>query len=296
LVEKGATNGDIPVHAGLPCSVSEAVEYVQDERATEARIGPILLRVVFILGPGTVISGLKLVSSAPNDHDQDEESSPCALGTHGTAHSLQVKSEAENVCANNLHEIVDYAVEGPSPSVEVSTVNLVKVVGIEPVGCEEHGEQSHDIRIGPENLVETENLRLPGWVFHDNDLGAVVSNYVLGVNQSPGEGGANEGEDQESNIGTVTDDGVASCVDVLAKRNQTTDDCTEVENHPKPRDVAALGGLGGVRHHDCALSAPQKTGAGTEKSTREGNKSKILGVVVAQVGSNIDRVADAAKG
>jgi hypothetical protein len=44
------------------------------------------------------------------------------------------------------------------------------------------------------------------------------------------------------------------------------------------------------------LGTPQQAGAHTKKRTSEGGETEILSVVVTEVGSHVDRVADSAKG
>jgi hypothetical protein len=77
---------------------------------------------------------------------------------------------------------------------------------------------------------------------------------------------------------------------------QATNHSTQVEDHPEPGNVATLGSFGWVRHHNGALSAPQETGAHTEQRTSKGGETQVLGVVVAEIGSHIDGIANTAKG
>ena len=74
---------------------------------------------------------------------------------------------------------------------------------------------------------------------------------------------------------------------------QTANHSTQVEDHPEPGNVAALGLLGRVGHHDGALGTPEQTGAHTEKRASKGSEAQVLGVIVAQIGSHINRVANA---
>lgn len=77
---------------------------------------------------------------------------------------------------------------------------------------------------------------------------------------------------------------------------QTANDSTHVEDHPEPRDVATLGSLRRVGHHDGSLGAPQQTSADTEQGTGKGGEAQVLRVVVGEIRGNIDRVADSTKG
>ena len=73
---------------------------------------------------------------------------------------------------------------------------------------------------------------------------------------------------------------------------QTANHGSQIEYHPEPRYVSAFGLFGRVGHHDGTLRAPEQTSTHTEKRSRESSEAQILRVIVGQVGSNIDRVAD----
>lgn len=70
-----------------------------------------------------------------------------------------------------------------------------------------------------------------------------------------------------------------------------TDNGTHVENDPEPRDVSSFALLRRIRHHDRALSSPQKSGANTEKRTCEDNKGHVLSMRVAQERSRINTIS-----
>jgi hypothetical protein len=222
----------IPVDARLPCSVGEAIEHVQNKRATEPRVGPVLLRVEELcrdtvdtcprlecLGPPASVSRLEFVTASPNNHDQSEQRGPCNLGTHRTAHTLEIESKAKDVRPDNLHGIVNHAVESSRSRVEVSTVDFGEVVRVEPVGRQEHGKQGQDVRVGEKRLPETHDFRGPSRVLHDDDFGAVATNDILGVDEGPCKPSTDEREDQESDVGTVADSCGFCGVDALAERN-----------------------------------------------------------------------------
>lgn len=141
-----------PVDARLPGSVGEAVERVQNKGACIARVGPILLLRRLVLGPGAVVCLLKHVAEAPDDHDGRKQCDPGCLGTSGPANALEIESEAEDVGANNLHNVVDDAIQGSRTDIEICAVDFGKVVGVEPIGGKEHGKQKDDVSIGEERL------------------------------------------------------------------------------------------------------------------------------------------------
>lgn len=55
-------------------------------------------------------------------------------------------------------------------------------------------------------------------------------------------------------------------------------------------------GRGRLYHHDCALRAPEETGARTEEGAGKDHESFICGVVVAEEGAGVQGVADTAEG
>lgn len=74
---------------------------------------------------------------------------------------------------------------------------------------------------------------------------------------------------------------------------QATYHSAKVKDHPKPTDESTLFSFGGIGHHDGALGGPKDTGADAKQSTRKDDIAQVLGVVVAEVGGDVDRVADA---
>lgn len=174
-----------PVDTCLPSRIGKAVEHVEDERTGIASVGPVLLLVVLVLGPGAIISLLEHVAETPDDHNGGQQHSPGNLGTSRSADALVVKSKAKDIGANNLHDVVDYAIERTCAGVEVGAVDLGEVVCVEPIGGEEHGEEQNDIWVGEKGLVQAFNLRAPGWVLHDDDLGAVGADDIPCIDQRP---------------------------------------------------------------------------------------------------------------
>ena len=156
----------------MPCGIGETVEHVKNKWTRVALIRPVLLAVLIglVLSPRAIVGRLEFITATPDDHDQSEKGDPGGLGTRCTTNALQVKRKTKDVCTNNLHDVVDNPIQGSSASVEIRAVDLTKVVGIEPVGGKEHGEQGQDIRVSEERFVETQDFGLPRWVLHDNDF------------------------------------------------------------------------------------------------------------------------------
>ena len=175
----------VPVDASLPRSVGEAVEDVQHKGSSVALVGPVLLDRRLGRAKSAVVCLLELVTEAIDDHDEREQGEQGNLGAHRAAKALVVERKPKDVGADDLEDVVARVVEGASAEVEVGTVDLGKVICVEPVGGEEHGEQGEDVGVGEECLPETHNLGFPRGVLHDDDLGAIVANHVLGINKRP---------------------------------------------------------------------------------------------------------------
>lgn len=77
--------------------------------------------------------------------------------------------------------------------------------------------------------------------------------------------------------------------------HQSANHTAQVEDHPEPGDEATLLRFGRIGHHDGALRRPEDTGAHSEERTGEDNVPKVGGVVVAEVGRDVNGVADATK-
>lgn len=146
-------NWNLPVDRGLPSGIGESVEHVEDEGAGVTCVRPVLLLICLVLGPGAVVGLLEHVSEAPDDHDGREKHTPRSLSTSGTADTLNVKRVTKDVGTDDLHNVVDDAIESSGADVEVCSIDLGEVVGVEPVGSQEHGEEKDDVWVGEEGLV-----------------------------------------------------------------------------------------------------------------------------------------------
>lgn len=110
------------------------------------------------LGYITICAGLcacvilKGVPTAPDDHGEDEKCYPGDLGFNRSRQPLHVEAVPEDKGTSHLHEPVEEIVEGAGTGAEVGTVDVVELVGVEPVGGPEHGEKEDDPGILLEGL------------------------------------------------------------------------------------------------------------------------------------------------
>ena len=77
------------------------------------------------------------------------------------------------------------------------------MVGVEPVAGEEHGEKKDDPDVGPEDFPETQDLGLPGGVFHQDHARPISSNDIAGIDEGPSEASTQKGHDHEADVGSI---------------------------------------------------------------------------------------------
>lgn len=215
----------VPVDAGLPSSIVHAVEEVEEHGCDE-----LLLTISPVNGvESTVLGGfldfatshlilLPGISTSPDGKGQDEESSERDLGANTSSNVASVKGIAKDESADNLREPVEKIVESTSSSVEVGTVHVVGLVGVEDVGREEHGEEEENPGRSVESFPKTLDLGAPGRVLHQDDLGVVLTNNLVGIDKEESHDGTEQHEDDEGSIGAIGDVS-GSLVDVLTKGN-----------------------------------------------------------------------------
>jgi hypothetical protein len=205
---------DIPVHACLPCCVAEAVAHIQNHRADiVAAASPIEVEAIII----TAILPLKCVASSPDSESQNQHDCPSNLRASSSPNIGEVQREPEQTSTEYLRQPIQRIVECARPHIETCIVDVVELVCVKPIRGEEHRKEENNVGIRTESLPKTENLGLPGWMFHHDDSGAVAAYNVFGVEKCPGEAGAEKCEDYEADIRSVGDscwfDGV-SCIKV----------------------------------------------------------------------------------
>ena len=291
--------GYVPVDVGLPDSIEKSVEEVQEHGANEeaATIGPVDEAVV--VGVRSLLTAdlhlLPVPAETPDDHGQGEEDNEGDLGPDTAADGVDVEAVAVNNSTDDLRKPVEQVVEGAGAGVEVRRVHVVVLVGVEDVGGEEHGEEQQDPGLLEESVPEAADLAVPRRVLHEDDLGVVLADDLVSLDEAKGQAGADDHENDEGDVGAVGDCSLL-LVDVLGERDEGANDGAQVEDDPEPRNVAALAVLGRVRHHDGSLGSPEQTRADTEEGAGEDDEADILGVRVAQEGRGVNAVAQATDG
>ena len=313
-MEGKVTRLSLPVYGGLPKSIIEAIEEVEEHRPDIAMVSPISWDEGGVRDGGTGIGLLVGIATSPDDHGEDEKRDPRNLGSKATANTLDVEKVTQDGSGNDLGKVVQETVQGLGASGEVGAVDTVLLVGVEPVRRPEHGEQEDDKGLEADSLPQTDELRLPAGILHEDDARAIRSNDVRRVAEHKGENCAEQHEDDEGNISPITHGLVGGHVDVLAKRNlrncllaktraapmeerayQTANDGPHVEDAPEPGEVSTLLALGRVRDHDGALSGPQETGANTEQGAREDFEAGDIEVHREEQREGVDAVSNSTK-
>ena len=214
-VRRNLANLDLPVDGCLPERVIEAVEKVQEHGPSKTRVGPVFIK-------GRISTGVQLfvsVSTAPDSHCHNEKHDQASLCSNRTAPTLHVKEITKEQSTYDLCQVEKETVEGFCASVEAETIDIVLLVGIEPVGRPEHWEKENDKWLEFQGLPKSSNLGLPTGVLHQDNAASVGSDDIFGIAKAEGETGAAEHEDDEGNVSTISDRAVCPDIDVLAKWN-----------------------------------------------------------------------------
>ena len=103
---------------------------------------------------------LERVPSAPNCKCEHQQRYPREYCPCGPAKSSVVQRKAKDGSADDLRNPVEHVVERSRADVEVREVHCIELVGVKPVGCEEHWEKKQDVGVGKEGLPQPQNLRL----------------------------------------------------------------------------------------------------------------------------------------
>lgn len=167
---------DVPVDTGLPESVIEAVEEVQEHGADVAGGGPV--DWLHGQGRGTSETLLKGISTSPDGQGNDQEHEPSNLGSETTADARGVKGVTQDCSSDNLCQVVQETVESPGAGGEAGKVDIVRLVCVEPIGGKKHREEEDNKGLEFDRFPQSDELRLPARVLHQDDTGAIWSNDI----------------------------------------------------------------------------------------------------------------------
>ena len=134
----------LPVYGGLPKSIIEAIEEVEEHRPDIAMVSPVSWDEGGVRDGGTGIDFLVGIATSPDDHGEDEKRDPRNLGSKATANTLDVEKVTQDGSGNDFGKVVQETIQGLGASGEVGAVDTVLLVGVEPVRRPEHGEQEDD--------------------------------------------------------------------------------------------------------------------------------------------------------
>jgi hypothetical protein len=157
------------------------------------------------------------IATTPDNHGESEQDAKGNLSTDTAADTLDIQKRTDNESSDNLGKPVQETVQGLGAGVEVGTVDTVLLVGVEPVGGPEHGEEQDDVGLGLDGLPQTVDLGPPAGALHQNDAGAILTDDLVGIANEQGQAGTEEHEHNEGDVGAVTDGAVGLDVDVLSE-------------------------------------------------------------------------------
>ena len=150
--------GDSPVDRGLPCSIVEAVEHVEEHRAN-ITVGLEVKNLIRVCLDGLAgVALLECISPTPDNHSDDQKHHQGDLCAHCAAEAWKVEGISEDQRAEDLARPVQYIVQSACTCVEFGEVKVLEVVGVEPIAGEEHGEEEQDVPVGFESFEETIDL------------------------------------------------------------------------------------------------------------------------------------------
>ena len=163
-----------------------------------------------------------------DDEDHEEEDEPAREGAEAACEAALVEEEADRDGPDDLREPVDEVVERASADVEqraVVVVELCRAKGqasgvrrqvcalqshepgevltpcVEPVRCEEHGEEEDDHGVGLQRDVEPVELGPPGGLARRGDFCAVGADHLVRISHEHRNGHADEGQHEETDLG-----------------------------------------------------------------------------------------------
>lgn len=199
----------VPVDAGLPKGVVEAVEKVEKQgtKSFASGIGPVQVAASLRVLVHVLASDLFLLpgpTASPDDKGQAHEDNVGDASTGRAANLGVVESPAVDDGAQDLRKPVQQTVEGAGAGVEVSAVETVVLIRVKGIGAEEHGEQQEYIGLLGDRVPDAHNLGIPRRVLHQDDLGTVLSNHLVGVGQQERDHGSDEHEHNKGTVRAVT--------------------------------------------------------------------------------------------
>ena len=222
----------IPVNAALPQGIIKTIEEVEEHRSDEARSSPIpALPVASIVGRYHIRPGITLlpcVSTTPDGHSNNEEADERRLGTNGATEIFEIKERAQDHGTDNLRKPVQEPIQGLGASVEISCINGVLLVCIEPIRREEHGEKENNIGVEFDGIPKADQLRFPGRVLLHDNPGSITADNFGSVAKHEGKHSTKCHKNNEGNIGTIFHIHIFHDVDVGAESNL---DCRSLVKH-----------------------------------------------------------------
>lgn len=158
-------------------------------------------------------------TSEPNSQGDGHEEDQTQTSFGRSSKPMRVECNAAKKGSNDLGQPVEHAVHGLGTGREKGSIDTILLIGVEPVGREEHGEQCNDIWFIAESSPESTKFALPARILLDNDTAAIVANNVFGIAQAAGEQDTGEHHRHEPDICAVIDIFIGVRLHVLYERN-----------------------------------------------------------------------------
>lgn len=129
-------------------TIVKAVEHVQEHRTHVSGTRPVHLRSRLGRRIRPRVPFLPRVAAAPYHHRDHKQHAPYHPGPHTPSQTLDIQPVTEHVSSDDLARPVKDAVERSGPDVELCGIEVVELVGVEPIAGQEHGEEADDPDVG----------------------------------------------------------------------------------------------------------------------------------------------------
>lgn len=294
-----------PVRVTLVHGIENTIEEVQEE-GSNVLAGVVdkidAVEISSVLDPGILCGvensilgsegGLEDDTSDPDGNADTSQHNQAIASTGGAVPLRAIQEVAVEDGGDDLSEPVEHGVHVTGALGEVEAVDSVELVRVDPVGGEEHGNESQHAPVLEESEDRLE-LGDGARVLDLDDMRAISTDDLVGGQQENRDEGS---EGHDNHVSDVRGSGSTTGLVVAplnAERNDVTEDTTAVEDGPEDGEVLALLVLSGVTHHDGTLSAPQPTSTNTEQAGGDDNEGDRVNVVVGQERSDVEDIGQA---
>ena len=289
-----------PVRVALVHGIGNTIEEVQEEgcnviagvldEINAAEVGGVL-DVLTVLKDGALGSegGLEGNTASPGGSADGGQQDETIASTSGAGPLFTIQESTVEDRGKDLSHPVEHRVHVTGALSKVEGVDSGELVGVDPVGGEEHGNECQHAPVLEESKDRLE-LRDGARVLDLDDGSAIVTNDLGGGQQQDGDESTDGHDNHVSDISAIGSTTSLWIIPLKTERNHVSEDTTAVEDGPEDGEVLALLVLSGVTHHDGTLGAPQPTSTNTQQAGGDDDKDDRVNRVVGQERSDVEDI------